>query len=118
MKWSSSLHSSSSLERAVREASREIKIQLDVDMADFGLLFISADYRPDLIDLWPVLKKELPVKHLLGCTAGGVIGGGHEIEGQPAVSFTAAVLPEVQITPFQLQRENFPDLDASPRAWR
>ncbi len=118
MKWSSTLHSSSSVERAVREASREIAGRLGSDLADFGLLFVSAAYRPDLIDLWPVLKRELRVKHLLGCTAGGVIGGGHEVEGEPAVSLTAALLPEVTITPFQISQENLPDPDRGPRAWR
>lgn len=39
----------------------------------------------------------------IGCSAGGVIGGGRGIEGQPAVSVFAAVLPEVRVRSFHLE---------------
>lgn len=118
MKWTSAIRSSASLERALHEAALEIKAKLQSDQADLGLLFVSSAYRSDLIDLWSLLKKELPLKHLLGCTGGGVIGGGHEIEDQPAVSLTAAILPDVRIVPFRVQQGELPDLDTGPKPWR
>ncbi len=118
MKWYSTLHTSTSLEKSLREAARDVKARLGTDQADLGLLFISSAYRSSAIDLWPVLKEELRIKHLLGCTGGGVIGGGKEIEEQPGVSLTAAVLPDVNITPFSVLQENLPDADGSPKAWR
>ena len=39
---------------------------------------------------------------LLGCVAGGVIGGDREVEDAPAVAVWAATLPEVTIRPFRL----------------
>ncbi|MCW2680971.1 MAG: hypothetical protein JWM62_2372 [Frankiales bacterium] len=39
----------------------------------------------------------------IGCTAGGVIGGGRGLEDQPAVSVFAAVLPEVRVRSFHLE---------------
>lgn len=118
MKWYSTLHTSTSLEKALRQAARDVKSRLGSDSADLGLLFISSRYRAAVVDLWPVLKEELRIKHLLGCTGGGVIGGGRELEEQPGVSLTAAVLPDVNITPFYIQQENLPDGDAAPKAWR
>lgn len=118
MKWYSTLHASTSLERALRAAARDVKSRLESDRADLGLLFISAAYRADVVDLWPVLKEELRIKHLLGCTGGGVIGGGKEVEEQPAVSLTAGILPDVEITPFTIYQDQMPSPDAGPRAWR
>jgi small ligand-binding sensory domain FIST len=40
---------------------------------------------------------------LLGCSAGGVIGGGHGVEGRTAVAVWAAVLPGVRIRTFHLE---------------
>lgn len=118
MKWTSTLHSSSSLERAVRQAARDVKSHLNSNEVDLGLLFVSSAYRSEMVDLWPSLRKEIHINHLIGCTAGGVIGGGHEVEDQPAVSLTAATLPGVTISVFHVQQESLPSPDSSPRAWR
>lgn len=118
MKWASVLHSSSSLESAVAQAAREVKEHLGADRADLGLLFISSGFRAQAVDLWPVLKRELDVRHLIGCTAGGVIGGGQEVEERPAISFTAGHLPGVDVTPFQVNQDALPDPDGGPRPWR
>jgi small ligand-binding sensory domain FIST len=59
----------------------------------------------------------LPHRVLIGCTAGGVIGGGREIEQRPGLSLTAASLPGVAITPLAIEGSYLPDLDAGPRAW-
>lgn len=42
-------------------------------------------------------------RHVLGCTAGGVIGGMQGVETDVAVSVWAAVLSDVRLTPFHLQ---------------
>jgi small ligand-binding sensory domain FIST len=52
-----------------------------------------------------------------GCSAGGVIGGGHEVEHRPGLSLMAASLPDVEMRTFTVQDDDLPDMDASPRAW-
>jgi small ligand-binding sensory domain FIST len=52
----------------------------------------------------------------LGCSGGGVIGGGEEVEHAPAVTLAAARLPEVRIEPFHIGGP-LPDLDGPPDAW-
>lgn len=118
MKWYSTIHTSSSVEKALRAAAQDVRAHLGVREVHLGMVFISGSFRPDIIDLWPVLKHELHVDHLLGCTAGGVIGNGREMEEKPAVSLTVAVLPDVKITPFSVLQDQLPTPDASPRAWR
>jgi small ligand-binding sensory domain FIST len=81
-------------------------------------LFVSGHYQKEIAGLWPSLKNDLPFKNLIGCTAGGVIGGGLEEEGHPAVSLTGAVLPKVKISPFHFHQENLPDGDHGPQVWR
>ena len=39
----------------------------------------------------------------IGCSAEGVVGGGRGVEGRPAVSVFAAVLPEVRVRSFHLE---------------
>ena len=118
MKWFSTIQSGASLERTLRQAARDVKAHLHTDKADLGLLFLSAAYRAEAVDLWPVLKEELQIKHLLGCTGGGIIGAGKEVEDRPAISLTAAVLPDVEIVPFHVTQEQLPDADAGPKTWR
>jgi small ligand-binding sensory domain FIST len=55
------------------------------------------------------VQREFTSGLLIGCSAGGVIGGGTEIEQQAGVSLTAAVLPQVQLTPFHLTTDAVPD---------
>jgi small ligand-binding sensory domain FIST len=52
----------------------------------------------------------------LGCSGGGVIGGGEEIERAPGVTLVAARLPDVHLTTFHVT-DPLPDLDGPPDAW-
>jgi small ligand-binding sensory domain FIST len=118
MKWASTIQTSNSFEKSYLAAVAEIKKQLRTKTVDLGILFVSGHYRKEIAALWPSLKSELPFKHLLGCTAGGVIGGGLEEEARPAVSLTAAMLPKVKITPFHFHQDNLPDADHGPNDWK
>ncbi len=118
MKWSSSSASNVNLRACVAQASAGIRSQLGGAKPDIVLAFVSPHFR-DALPLLPTLVDEhLPSAHMAGCTAGGVIGGGVEIENRPALSLVAAVLPGVRIHPFQTDTEDMPDDDASPDVWR
>lgn len=118
MKWFSTIQTSPSFEKAFQLACQDITTQLGSEKADLALVFVSSDYRAAVIDLWPRLSHDLPARIVLGCSGGGVIGAGREIEEEPAVSITVGVLPGVEIIPFHMVHENLPDADAGPRAWR
>jgi small ligand-binding sensory domain FIST len=118
MKWASSIQNSASLEKCVRMALDEVKTELGKEPMDLAFLFVSSAYRSELVDLWPVIRNEFKSKFVIGCTGGGIIGGGREIEFKPAVSLIAASLPGVNLYPFLIQQENLPDADQAPKAWR
>ena len=64
------------------------------------------------------LRSALPGASLIGCTAGGVIGGGREFEQPDAFAVVAAHLPGVTLTTFHLEQSGLPDADAGPSAWQ
>jgi small ligand-binding sensory domain FIST len=66
--------------------------------------------------LHETLSRSLNPETLLGCSAGGVIGGGEEVEQLPAVTLVAARLPDVTVRPFHLDGA-LPDLDGPPDSW-
>ncbi len=71
--------------------------------------FVSAHHRDHYTQLAGELEQRLPGAQLFGCSAGGVIGAGRELEAQPALSLAAARLPEVVVTPVVLSGD--------PRDW-
>jgi small ligand-binding sensory domain FIST len=118
MKWSSTVQISDSFSHGLRAAVEKIKPEFQNQPADLALLFVSWKFRQEIVDLWPLLRKEVPAKTVIGCTAGGVIGGGEEIEDRPAVSLTCAYLPNVNVRPFGVKQETMPGSDGSPKPWR
>ncbi len=115
MRWRSSLSEASNLVRAIEECVE----QLDdpAGRPDLALVFVSAAFRGQFSELPAHLIRNLDVGHLIGCSGGGIIGNGHEVEHSPAVSITAAWLPGVKVQTFQLQEMEVPDLDGAPERW-
>lgn len=70
---------------------------------DLVAAFVSAHHRPAYVRLSELIRRELPGSFVLGCTAFGVIGAGREVEGEPALSLTAASLPGVELQPFRVE---------------
>lgn len=118
MKWISTVQVSDSIAQGLRDAVTHLRRQWGDETADLAFLFVSPKFRQELIDLWPLLRRELPVKTVIGCTGGGVIGGGQEIEDKSAVSLTCAQLPNVTVQTFAVRQEDLPESDGSPRPWR
>jgi small ligand-binding sensory domain FIST len=81
-----------------------------------ALPFVTAHFANFYDQLHGMLKMFLDHETLLGCSAGGVIGGGEEVERLPAVTLVAARLPDVVVYPFHLDGP-LPDLDDPPSSW-
>ncbi|MBF0153143.1 MAG: FIST C-terminal domain-containing protein [Magnetococcales bacterium] len=109
MKWGSSVKEDSSLAEAFRLATLDIQEQLDQETPDLALVFVSPLYQSSAKEVPDLLQRGLNPRHWVGCSASGVIGGGHEIEYRPAVSITAALLPDVELHLFHME---YPDLGA------
>ena len=117
MKWTSALSENPSLEDAIAECGVAIKISIGEDPLDLAVAFVSPHYEESYDQVADLLAKELGAKHVLGCSGGGVIGNGQEVEQRAGLSITAAVLPNVDIKPFHLQVDRLPDMDAGPDNW-
>lgn len=102
MKWASATSQAARLEDALDESLETLAEELDGGDPDVLIAFASQDYLSHLSRLWPHVAERHPGAVLVGCSAAGVVGGGHEIEGERALSLTAAILPGVEARTFHL----------------
>jgi small ligand-binding sensory domain FIST len=122
MKWASALvgargKKDTTLSELLARCCDEISEQLGGDKPDLLVVFVSPNFLDDYHHVPIVIKDKIRPAHLIGCSASGLIGGGQEVETQPAVAMTAAVLPEVKIETFHLVNADMPDLDDPPDRW-
>lgn len=130
MKWASALSTQPEAALAVSEAAAQINQTLDGQAPDLLVVFVAPQHRDAFLRLPRLLQSEFPGALIFGCSGGGIIGGrvvlgapgrpgnagnpgngdlpAREIEGEVALSLTAAVLPGVRLRPFYF------DLDEGP----
>src|SRR5213593_3756537 len=87
---------------AVEEALGEALSPLRGAIPDLTFLFVAPQFQEELDELVESANASLGGGTLLGCVAGGVIGGSSEVEDAPAVAAWAATLPGVVVRPFTL----------------
>ena len=117
MKWASGISEQTSLAGAVEECTAQVRQQLGTANPDLAVVFAANHYHQDFEALPGLVKEGLGRVLVLGCSGGGIIGNGQEVEQQPAVSITAANLPDVELVDFHLEGGKLPDLDAGPDSW-
>ena len=116
MQWASAISEQISLDDAIAECAASIKAELG-DTPDLAVAFVSPHYQRDYERVVSVMGEMLGPRHIFGCSGGGVIGNGLEVEQRPGLSITAATLPDVEIRGLHLQESQLPDLDAGPDKW-
>ena len=84
---------------------------LDGGPPDLLVAFISSHFADDYDRIPALVRRAAGGGLLLGCSAGGVIGGGTEAEERPAISLTAASMPGVEIAPLYVDAQTIPDVD-------
>jgi len=117
MKWASYVSTQETIEACVEEAVESVTQQLAGREADLTVIFVSPHFRTQYRAIPQLLRDRMPVGMLLGCSGGGIIGGGKEVEQQPAFSLTAAHLPGVDLKTIQSDTMNLPDPDTAPSVW-
>jgi small ligand-binding sensory domain FIST len=116
MKWATAISRKTSFEDAVLECAEGVARRLGPGPVSLALAFVTPHFADFYPRLYGLLGRYLEPGTFLGCSGGGVIGGGEEVERAPAVTLTAARLPDVRIEPFHLSGP-LPDLDGPPDAW-
>ena len=116
MKWATTISRKTSFEEAIRECAEDVARRLGPGPVSLVMAFVTphfANYHPRLSGL---VTRYLEPETFLGCSGGGVIGGGEEVERAPAITLVAAQLPGVGLTPLRVDGP-LPDLDGPPDAW-
>src|SRR5262245_8604393 len=108
MRWASAISDQSVLAAAVEEAAARIANALGGDAPTLVLAFVSPQMESMYKDVPREVLRAFPSTTLVGCTGGGVIGAGREIEDRSAVSLIAAHLPGVRSTPFYAEMGDLP----------
>jgi small ligand-binding sensory domain FIST len=118
MKWVSAISDNATVEGCVEEVADSILKQLDGLEAHLIVVFVSPHFQ-EKYNLIPFILKERIVSGvLIGCSGGGIIGGGREVEQTPALSVTAAHLPGVTVEKFYSDTLNPPSGETAPSVWR
>lgn len=118
MLWASALSTADRIDVAVDEVVREIEAGLDGRQPDLVLAFVAARHRVVWDRLPELLDEHFGHAVVVGCSGGGVLACGREIEGQPALAIAAAVLPGVAVEPFLLAPDEVPELLEAAGFWR
>lgn len=111
-RWGSSISDLPELDHALTAALED----LSVESPDLVVAFVAGHPRSSLGRLPHRIHERFPRALLLGSSAGGVLGGGLEIEGRPAVALTAARLPGAELVPFHVEADDASDPAALRRA--
>lgn len=122
MKWASQLVDAEGnewykLREMLKRCCDGIVEQLNGQAPDLLLGFVSPHFLDDFDKVPETIFAETKTKNFIGCSASGLIGGGCEVEMEPAISITAAIMPNVAISTFHLVNADLPDLDAAPDSW-
>ncbi len=116
MRFACSITTASDAAQAVDEMLETIGARLTPGMVDLAMLFATAHFEDDLPEVIERFGSAFPGATLLGCSAGGTIGGDREVEHGPSMSLLVASMPEVTIRPFHLRQQDLEAL-AGPMDW-
>lgn len=103
-RFASALVEGGSLAEAVDRAVDEALIELGA-RPDLAVLFVQSRYGAELETAGPRVSERARARHVIGCTAAGVVGTGREVEGQAAVSLLLGVLPDAHLVPFSFSHD-------------
>jgi small ligand-binding sensory domain FIST len=117
MRWASAASDITDLHAAIAAVSHQVTVAMQGDTIDLAVLFVSPHFAAQYAAASTLLQRHIAAVHVLGCSAGGVIGDGREIEQRPGVALVVAHLPDVEITPFRMDQTLLPNADSRPGAW-
>lgn len=117
MRWASAVDTDARLNTAVERAAETIYLGLERQEPDLLIAFVSAEHAPRFDAVSELLRREFESAFLFGCCAGGVIGGGREIEDRAGLSLTGALLPGVRVKGTHLDAAQVPPVLAEARIW-
>ncbi len=116
MQFHAALSTADDLGVAIDDVVTELRRGLGDQPVDLCLVFASPALG-ELERLPATLRERTGARVLVGCSAGGLVGAGREIEGAPALAVLAGRLPGARLLPRHLTDDDLPDSDDPPSAW-
>lgn len=107
MKFANAASTAATFPDALREAVAGLRADLDGAAPHVVFAFASPHHGLHFDALPAAVSEAFPGACVVGCSGGGVVGGGHEVEGSAGLSLTAAVLPDVGVTPFAIAADTW-----------
>ncbi|MBX9667198.1 MAG: FIST C-terminal domain-containing protein [Candidatus Obscuribacterales bacterium] len=124
MKWATAIcgpetlgKSREEFARAFERCASDIVEQLGDGPIDLIVGFVSPHFKDLFEDVPGHVRNSFPSATFLGCSAGGLIGGGKEVEHKMCVSLTAARMPDVNVSGFHVSTSTLPSPDDPPEKW-
>lgn len=117
MRWASASSDEAAFEQALAQTIGQLEDQLGALRADLVVTFCSPHHADSYEHLPRQLAAAFEEALIVGCGAGGVIGGGVEIERRPGLTVCAAELPDVELTPLRLEAADLPSVTADRWQW-
>jgi small ligand-binding sensory domain FIST len=84
---------------------------------DVAWVFFTADHARQKRLIVERLRKEMGEAIIVGCAGEGVIGGTREIERRPGIAVLAGGMPDAQVHPFHIPRDDWRELLHDPDAF-
>lgn len=112
MKWVSAISLVDDLRVAVDEVYDTVARSIDPTSVDLMLVFVHKAHRAAWRSLPDLLAERFPSGEIVGCSGGGTLGSGQEIEGKASLAVLAASLPSVDLFPFSIDSEEEAPTDA------
>ena len=81
---------------------------------DLALIFLTSHFTYSVREISAALRQRLNLQIAIGCTAESVVGADQEVEDQAGISLVAAQMPDVRLSPFILQSDNWPVMLLQP----
>ncbi len=117
MGWASAMGLGARLDDAVDEAIGQLADEGVDPTRDLTIAFASAAYGSAIERLPQMLRPHLGDGLLIGCNAGGLIGGGSEEEDEPGIALLCGRLPDAAVACVHLDSSNLPPLSTSREKW-
>lgn len=117
MRWASAIDTDISVSAAIERAAEKIFTDLGRQEPDLLIVFASQHHSARYRAISELLHREFENTFVFGCCASSVIGGGREIEDQPAISLTGALLPGVKLRGLHLDAAQVPPIYAATGVW-
>ncbi len=107
LQFVSAITTETTIDLACADLQAQIEMEIMGIQPDFIIIFFSPYFVQHAYDLRRGLQQTLSPRYMIGTSAESVISQFNEIEHKPAITLLAGYTPQVDLSPFYLQPQDF-----------